>query len=39
MIELVIQYKEIKQDGISFARTCPEMHSRKAIRENIMAPE
>lgn len=39
MIELVIQYKGIKQGGIRPVRTCPEMRSNKAWRDNIMALE
>lgn len=39
MIELVIHYKKIKQTGIRPIHTCPEMHSNKALRENIMALE
>lgn len=35
--ESVIQYKEIKQAGIRPIHTCPEIHSDKALRENIVA--
>lgn len=39
MIELGIQYKEIKQARIRPVHTCLEMHSNKTLRENFMALE